>query len=80
MARKVMGDLVREERLKKEIRSQFKSIRKFALDMGIPYSSLMSALDKGLAGMAFDTVMAICKRLGRRLTCVNLCTLISNKK
>lgn len=55
---------VREENLKKAILKQYRSIRRFSIEMGIPYSSIMSALDKGFSGMAFDTVMTICGRLG----------------
>lgn len=55
---------IREANLKQAILRQYRSIRSFSIDMGIPYSSIMSALDKGFSGMAFDTVMGICGKLG----------------
>ena len=54
----------KEQTLKNEILAQYKSIRQFAIEMEMPYSSLMSALDKGVSGMAYETVISICKKLG----------------
>lgn len=58
------SNMTKEEILKAEILAQYKSIRQFAIEIDIPYSSLMSALDKGVSGMAYDTVLSICKKLG----------------
>lgn len=58
------GAMTREEIIKKEILKQYKSVRKFAFDAGIPYSSLATAFDRGITGMRFDTVIQICKKLG----------------
>ena len=33
--------------LKKEILSQYRSVRQFAMDMQIPYSTLVTALERG---------------------------------
>lgn len=59
-----INTLTKEQILKNEILTQYKSVRQFAIEMEMPYSSLMSALDKGVAGMAYETVISICKKLG----------------
>lgn len=64
MTKKAKKAAKREDNLKKAILAQYKSVRQFAITINMPYSSLMSALDKGFSGMAFDTVMSICKKLG----------------
>lgn len=51
------------ETLKAEILSQFKSVRQFAIEMEIPYSTLVTALDRGIEGMAYGTVIKICDKL-----------------
>lgn len=51
------------EILKQEILRQFRSVRAFALELEIPYSTLVTALDRGIEGMAYGTVIRICKRL-----------------
>ena len=56
--------LSKEQILKSEILTQYKSVRQFAIEMEMPYSSLMSALDKGVSGMAYETVISICRKLG----------------
>ena len=56
--------LSKEQILKNEILAQYKSVRQFAIEMEMPYSSLMSALDKGVSGMAYETVISICRKLG----------------
>ena len=43
--------------LKKEILSQYRSVRQFAMEMNIPYSTLVTALDRGIEGMAYGTVI-----------------------
>lgn len=51
------------EILKSEILKQYKSVRQFALEMGIPYSTLVTALDRGIEGMAYGTVIRMCDKL-----------------
>ncbi|MCM1536767.1 MAG: transcriptional regulator [bacterium] len=53
----------RSESMKKEILSQYRSVRQFAMEMGIPYSTLVTALDRGIDGMAYSTVICMCDRL-----------------
>lgn len=47
-----------------EISRQYKSVRQFALTVGIPLSTINSALHNGIGGSSFDTVVQICKVLG----------------
>ena len=49
--------------IKAEIKRQYKSVRKFSEDSGIPYSTLSNALSKGIGGTSYDTVIKICKLL-----------------
>ena len=49
--------------LKQEILKQYKSIRQFALEMEIPYSTLVTALERGVEGMAYGTVIRMCEKL-----------------
>ena len=53
----------RAEVLKTEILRQYKSVRQFAMEMKIPYSTLVTALDRGIEGMAYGTVITMCDRL-----------------
>ena len=55
--------LFRSEILKQEILKQYKSVRQFAIEMGIPYSTLVTALDRGIEGMAYGTVIRMCDKL-----------------
>lgn len=56
--------MTKAEVLKDEILRQYRSIRAFALEMGIPYSTLVTALERGIEGMAYGTVIQICDKLG----------------
>lgn len=55
--------MTKAEILKREILSQYKSVRQFALEMQIPYSTLVTALDRGIEGMAYGTVIKMCDKL-----------------
>jgi hypothetical protein len=55
--------MTKAEILKKEILRQYRSVRQFALDMNIPYSTLVTALERGIEGMAYGTVIKICDKL-----------------
>ena len=56
-------EITKAEILKAEILKQYKSVRQFAIDMEIPYSTLVTALDRGIEGMAYGTVIRICDKL-----------------
>lgn len=51
------------QNLKREILAQYKSVRQFALELEIPYSTLVTALDRGIEGMAYGTVVRMCDHL-----------------
>ena len=51
------------EILKGVILSRYKSIRQFAVAMNIPDSTLITALERGVGGMAYSTVIRICEAL-----------------
>ena len=51
------------EVLKREILRQYRSVRQFSLEIGIPYSTLVTALERGIDGMAYGTVIKMCDKL-----------------
>ena len=55
--------MTKAEVLKKVILSQYKSVRQLAVEMDIPYSTLVTALERGIEGMAYSTVIRICDAL-----------------
>ena len=55
--------MTKAEILKQEILKQYKSVRQFALEMEIPYRTLVTALDRGIEGMAYGTVIRMCDKL-----------------
>ena len=48
----------------REIERQYKSVRQFAFAVGVPLSTVNSALHNGVGGSSFDTVVKMCKVLG----------------
>jgi len=58
-----MDSKMKAEILKGVILSRYKSIRQFAVTMNIPYSTLITALERGVDGMAYSTVIRICEAL-----------------
>lgn len=54
----------REQILRNLILDRYPSLRQFALEADIPYSSLMTLLSRGISGASFDTVMHLCRALG----------------
>lgn len=53
----------REQRLRNLILDKFISLRSFSKAADIPYSSLTTILNRGIAGASFDAVMKICRTL-----------------
>ncbi len=53
----------RELHLRNLILNKYPSLRQFARDADIPYSSLMTILSRGVGGASFDLVMQICRKL-----------------
>lgn len=56
--------ITKGSKLKEAILSKYKSVRSFAIEMEIPYSTLATALDRGIEGMAYGTVIRMCDKLG----------------
>lgn len=50
-------------RLKELIAQQYPSLRAFAIDAGIPYGTMVSALNNGIEGMSYGKVKTICECL-----------------
>lgn len=55
--------MTKAEILKQEILRQYRSVRQFAMEMDIPYSTLVTALERGIEGMAYGTVIKMCDKL-----------------
>ena len=53
----------RELRLRNMILDRYVSLRQFANDTDIPYSTLMTLLARDMGGASFDVVMKICRKL-----------------
>ncbi len=51
------------EIIQTEIKRQYKSVRQFSIDMGIPQTTLASALKKGVDGTSYATIVRICEAL-----------------
>lgn len=58
-----LRNMTKAEILKKEILRQYKSVRQFAMEMNIPYSTLVTALERGIDGMGYGTVIKMCDKL-----------------
>ncbi|MDP4132793.1 MAG: helix-turn-helix transcriptional regulator [Bacillota bacterium] len=50
-----------------EIKKQYRSVRQFAFAIGVPQTTVVSALKKGVSGTGYDTVLKMCKTLNIRL-------------
>lgn len=55
--------MTREQKLRNLILDRYKSLRQFALESDIPYSTLMTILSRDLGGASFDVVVKICRTL-----------------
>ena len=55
--------MTKAEILKQEILKQYRSVRQFAMELEIPYSTLVTALERGIEGMAYGTVIKMCDKL-----------------
>ena len=50
--------------IREEIKRQYRSVRQFAFAVGVPLSTVNSALHNGVGGSSFDTVLRLCDALG----------------
>lgn len=55
--------MTREQMLRNLILDRYPSLRNFAFEADIPYSTLMTLLSRDVGGASFDVVMQICKAL-----------------
>ncbi len=55
--------MTREQKLRNLILDHYKSLRQFALETDIPYSTLMTLLSRDMGGASFDVIVKICKKL-----------------
>ena len=46
--------------IKAEIKKQFRSVRQFSMYIGVPQSTIVTALQKGIGGTSFETIMHVC--------------------
>ena len=53
----------RETKLRNLILDRYTSLRQFAIEADIPYSTLMTLLSRDLGGASFDVIIKICKHL-----------------
>lgn len=53
----------REQKLRNLILDKYASLRQFALESDIPYSTLMTLLTRDIGGASFDIVIKICIKL-----------------
>lgn len=53
----------REFMLRSLILDRYTSLRKFAREIDIPYSTLMTLLSRDVGGASFDIVIKICRKL-----------------
>lgn len=55
--------MTREQMLRNLILDRYPSLRSFAMEADIPYSTLMTLLSRDVGGASFDVVIKICKVL-----------------
>ncbi len=54
----------REQKLRNLILDRYTSLRQFAIEADIPYSTLMTILSRDVGGASFDVIIKICMTLG----------------
>lgn len=53
----------REQKLRNLILDKYPSLRQFAIEADIPYSTLMTLLSRDVGSASFDVIIRICKQL-----------------
>ena len=53
--------------IKKNIKQKYSSVRSFSEELGIPQTTIVSAIKNGISGTSFTTVCKICKALDIKL-------------
>lgn len=59
------------ETIRTEIRNQFKTVRSFSQQIGIPQTTVSSILKNGVGGTGYETIVKICKTLNIKLVNYN---------
>lgn len=67
------------EVIAREIKKQYKSVRKFALSLGIPQTTVASTLKNGISGTGYATVVKMCEALDIKLVNFNSPLLADDK-
>lgn len=52
-----------EEQIRQVISQNYKSVRAFAIEKNIPYTSIMSLFKRGIGNASINTVFKVCKAL-----------------
>lgn len=60
--------MTREDFLKNEILKKYKSLRQFALDVGVAPSTITTILNSGIGGTSIDTMFNICDKLDIKIS------------
>ncbi len=68
-----------EEQLKQEILKQYKSVRAFTTEIGIPYTTLHSVFTRGIANAGIETMLKVFDALGLDIESVPTGTLRKKK-
>ena len=55
------------EVISREIKKQYRSVRRFAISLGIPQTTVASTLKNGISGTAYSTVVKMCEALDIKL-------------
>ena len=55
-----------------EIKRQYRSVRQFAISIGVPQTTIVSALKKGIDGTSYVTVLKILDALNIEITNVEI--------
>ncbi len=53
--------------IKTEIKNQFKTVRNFSQQIGIPQTTISSILKNGVGGTGYETIIKICRTLNIQL-------------
>ena len=69
-----------EEQLKQEILKQYKSVRAFTTEIGIPYTTLHSVFTRGISNAGIETMLKVFDALGLDIESVPTGTLRKKEK
>ncbi len=67
------------ELISREIKKQYRSVRRFAMSLGIPQTTVASTLKNGISGTAYATVVKMCEALDIKLVNYDTPLLIDEK-